>query len=66
MVWQQGFVQIRGKMTVVPFPKLSDTDEQFLELEKQREKILEQRKLISSLVDFDPLITIPVRREQEK
>jgi len=53
-------------MTVVPFPKLSDTDEQFLELEKQREKILEQRKLISSLVDFDPLITIPVRREREK
>ena len=53
-------------MTVVPFPKLSDTDKQFLELEKQREKILEQRKLISSLVDFDSLITTPVRQEGKK
>jgi hypothetical protein len=53
-------------MTVVPFPKLSDMDKQFLELEKQREKILNQRKLISSLVDFDSLITIPVRQKEKK
>tara|TARA_R100000988_G_scaffold102715_1_gene79136 strand:- start:509 stop:640 length:132 start_codon:yes stop_codon:yes gene_type:complete len=38
-------------MTVVPFPELSDTDKQFLELEKQREQILEQRKLIAIPID---------------
>jgi len=36
------------KNNVIPFPKLSEIDQEFIELEKQKEKILKQREEIDA------------------